>query len=161
MCGSRWLIDISTYLYNYIYMSSTPEHLGLLIKRLQYRHHRQLDEALTPLRISLVQWNALREIDRNPGSSQHRLAELTFNSDQAFGTLCNRLLQRGFIERKSGAGRALIHQLTPLGKALHAQGEDIHAKVIAKAFAPLDPSEQSALTGLLVRLWSRDEYPAP
>jgi hypothetical protein len=35
----------------------------------------------------LVQWNALREIERNPGCSQHRLAERTFNSDQAFGSL--------------------------------------------------------------------------
>ena len=65
-------------------MSSTLEPLALLIKQAQHRHHQALDTALTPLGISLVQWNALREIHRHPDSSQHRLAELTFNSDQLF-----------------------------------------------------------------------------
>ncbi len=72
-------------------MSSSLEPLGLLIKTVQHRHHRTLDAKLAPLGVSLVQWSALREIDRHPGVSMHRLAELTFNSDQAFGTLATRL----------------------------------------------------------------------
>jgi hypothetical protein len=74
-------------------MSRTLEDLGLSLKKVQSRHHRALDAQLLRLGVSLVQWNALREIDRNPGSTAHRLAELTFNSDQAFGTLTTRLLR--------------------------------------------------------------------
>src|SRR5579859_1946204 len=62
------VVDESICLYQHIYMSSEPEQLGWLVKRLQHRHHRVLDENLTPLGVSLVQWNALREIDRNPGA---------------------------------------------------------------------------------------------
>ena len=107
---------------------------------------------LAPLGISLVQWNALREIERNPGSSQHRLAQLTFNSDQAFGTLSTRLYERGWINRTKGVGRAMVHQLTPLGTSLYVQGAEIHAKVVAQSFAPLDGSERDTLFGLLTRL---------
>jgi len=137
-------------------MSSTPEHLGLLIKRIQDRQHRQLDAALETLDVSLVQWNALREIERNPGCSQHRLAQLTFNSDQAFGTLTTRLMQRGLVERQRGAGRAMALQLTPLGSSLYLRGAEIHAKVIGASFASLDEAERQILSDLLTRLLPQD-----
>jgi DNA-binding MarR family transcriptional regulator len=137
-------------------MSSTPEHLGLLIKRLQDRHHRLLDAALGPLGVSLVQWNALREIERNPGSSQHKLAQLTFNSDQAFGTLTTRLIERGLVERQRGAGRAMALQLTPFGRSLYLQGAEIHSSVAGASFAPLDAAERHVLSDLLTRLLPED-----
>src|SRR5271154_3192007 len=103
-------------------MSSEPEHLGWLIKRIQHGHHRDLDARLAALGASLVQWNALREIERNPGSSQHQLAEHTFNSDQAFGTLTNRLLARGWVDRDRGLGRTTLLRLTAKGRALLLEG---------------------------------------
>ena len=133
-------------------MSSALENLGLSIKRVQDRQHRMLDARLLPLGVSLVQWNALREIARNPGCSQHRLAQLTFNSDQAFGMLSNRLLQRGLVERQQGAGRAVIHHLTVAGESLYHKGREIHADVIADAFAPLDSEERAILSDLLEKL---------
>lgn len=138
-------------------MSSAPEKLGLLIKRVQDRNHRLLDAALEPLGVSLIQWNALREIERNPASSQHRLAQLTFNSDQAFGTLTTRLLQRGLIERQQGSGRALVLQLTALGRSLYLQGAEIHSRVAAVSFASLDGSERDKLSELLTRLLPSSE----
>ena len=74
---------------------------------------------------SHVQWNALRTIERNPGCSQHQLAERTLNSDQAFGTLLTRLQAGALVERRPGAGRAAIHQLTPRGKALLSDGQRV------------------------------------
>jgi hypothetical protein len=41
-----------------------------------------------------------------PGASLHRLAQLTFQIDQSFGTLAARMADRGLIERVSGPGRA-------------------------------------------------------
>jgi DNA-binding MarR family transcriptional regulator len=138
-------------------MSTDLEKLGLAIKRVQDRHHRLLDARLAPLGISLVQWNALREIDRNPGASQHRLAELTFNSDQAFGMLSSRLLQRGLVRRVQGQGRAFEHQLTPMGQDLLQKGRQIHAGVISGCFAALAEGERATLLMLLDKLLAAPE----
>ena len=130
-------------------MSSALEPLGLLIKKAQYRHHRAMDARLTPLGISFVQWNALREINRNPGSPMHQLSELTFNSDQAFGTLTTRMLRLGLIQRRPGVGRATIHSLTPKGETLLHQGRELLHEVLAASFAPLDEKERVTLAALL------------
>lgn len=133
-------------------MSRKLDDLGLAIKKVQWRHHRALDIQLMRLGISLVQWNALREIDRNPGSSAHGVAELTFNSDQAFGTLTTRLLRRGFIDRQSGAGRAITHRLTESGRVMLSKGQEIRQRVLAASFAPLSQEERTTLSRLLAKL---------
>ena len=133
-------------------MSISLEALGHLIKTVQHRHHRALDTALGALGISLVQWNALREIDRNPAASMHRLAELTFNSDQAFGTLVSRLLRAGLIERRQGRGRVLVHALTEEGKLLFDKGLLRHDAVLETSFAALSGDEQNTLGTVLAKL---------
>ena len=79
-------------------MTTNLESLGQAIKQAQYRNHRTMDAALHEVGVSLVQWDALRAIDRMPSASGHDLAVATFQSDQAFGTLANRLVDR---DRKS------------------------------------------------------------
>ena len=133
-------------------MSSEPEHLGWLIKRIQHRHHRSLDANLAELEVSLVQWNALREIARNPGCSQHQLAEQTFNSDQAMGTLIARLQARGLVERRPGEGRATVHRLTPKGKTLLKAGQEVMSEVTSVSFAPLSRPERAELARLLTKV---------
>ncbi len=133
-------------------MSSELENLGLMIKKVQWRHHRALDAALIRLRISLVQWNALREIDRNPGLCAHGLAELTFNSDQAFGTLTTRLVRLGFVNRQPGAGRANIHRLTESGKSKLSQGQKIMKQVLTASFSPLNGEERATLAQIMMKL---------
>lgn len=133
-------------------MSRALEDLGLSLKKVQSRHHRALDAQLLRLGVSLVQWNALREIDRNPGSTAHRLAELTFNSDQAFGTLTTRLLRLGFIERQSGPGRANTHRLTPGGKVMLTKGQEVMQKVLMASFASLSQEERTTLSKILTKL---------
>jgi len=128
------------------------EHLGWLIKRIQHSHHRALDKELAPIGVSLVQWNALREIDRNPGCSQHHLAEVTFNSEQAFGTLLNRLIAAGLIERRAGLGRATVHGLTRKGKAQLRDGQKVMLAVTGASFDALDDAERDTLARLLSKV---------
>ncbi|HET9956807.1 MAG TPA: MarR family winged helix-turn-helix transcriptional regulator [Polyangiaceae bacterium] len=131
-------------------MSTEPEHLAWLVKRLQHRHHRALDTRLQQsLDVSLVQWNALREIDRHPGDSQRSLAEHTFNSVQAFGTLVARLMERGLVTRVDGQGRATKHELTPKGEALLRAGQQILQEITRTSFAPLSKTERVELRRLL------------
>ncbi|MFT3837447.1 MAG: MarR family transcriptional regulator [Myxococcaceae bacterium] len=130
-------------------MSTEPELLGWLVKRLQHRHHRSLDSQLSELGSSLAQWNALREIDRNPGACQRALAERTFNSDQAFGTLVTRLQRRGLVMQKKGEGRRLEHVLTPAGRALLKQGQKVMSQVTGESFAGLSSRDRRELARLL------------
>lgn len=131
------------------------EDLGQAVKRLQYRHHRTLDAQLAPLGITLVQWDALRAISRHPNVSGHRLAQLTFQTDQSFGALAGRLEARGWIERITGPGRMIRHRLTPSGEALLHEGQSVFHEVISQSFSPLSPTERDILYDLLTRLLNR------
>ena len=139
-------------------MSRSWETIGLLIKHIQHRNLRLLEERLVPLGISMTQWNALRTIDRHPRTCMHRLAKLTFNSDQAFGTLTARLLRLDLIERKAGSGRASLHVLKPKGEHLLRAGRALVQEVLAETFSPLSDTECATLTTLLSKLLD-DDYP--
>jgi DNA-binding MarR family transcriptional regulator len=123
-----------------------------LLKRAQYRNHRAMDRALMTVGTSLAQWDALRAISETPGSSSHDLALATFQSDQAFGTLANRLETQGLIERTAGKGRRMEHRLTAAGKKMLAAGQAVAAKVAVRSFASLSKAEIAKLHELLLRV---------
>jgi DNA-binding MarR family transcriptional regulator len=125
------------------------QEVGLAIKRVQVRHHRALDSRLSKLGLSLVQWDALRHLSASPDASLHELAQLTFQSDQAFGTLAARMVDRGLIERLEGPGRAVRHRITAKGAKLFAAGGAIADEVLADSFAPLNRRELDTLADLL------------
>jgi DNA-binding MarR family transcriptional regulator len=125
------------------------QEVGLAIKRVQIRHHRALDSRLSKLGLSLVQWDALRHLNASPDASLHELAQLTFQSDQAFGTLAARMVDRGLIERLDGPGRAVRHNITTKGAKLFAAGSAIVDEVLADSFAPFTARQLDALADLL------------
>jgi len=125
---------------------------GLWVKRLQMQHQRAANEALTPLGLTIVQWDALRHLAANPGASLHDLARLTFQTDQSMGALAGRLVTNGLVRRLSGPGRAVRHELTDTGAALCQAGRQVMDGVLAASFAPLSQTELATLDGLLQRL---------
>ncbi|WP_022877864.1 MarR family winged helix-turn-helix transcriptional regulator [Microbacterium sp. B19] len=137
-------------------MTEDLELLGQAIKRAQYRNHRAMDAALREAGVSLVQWDALRAVDRMPGATGHDLAEATFQSDQAFGTLAVRLQERGLIERSAGRGRRIEHRLTEAGREALDAGYRIVAEVLDELFAPLEESDRASLARVLGTLTSAD-----
>ncbi len=130
--------------------------LGRRIKQVQYRHHRALDRGLTAVGTTLAQWDALRAIGRLPGASAHTLAVETFQSDQAFGTLANRLVAQGLIERRPGRGRRIEHRLTPAGDQVLAAGHPVASSVLSASFANLSDEERATLLELLIRVAGDD-----
>ncbi len=128
------------------------QEIGLAVKRLQARHHRAIDSQLAPLEISLAQWDALRHLADNPGASLHDLAQLTFQSDQSFGALAGRMIERGLIERVPGPGRAVRHRLTDKGHALRDAGDDRVAQVLTESFSGLTAAQLDTLDTLLRRV---------
>jgi DNA-binding MarR family transcriptional regulator len=101
-----------------------------------------------------VQWDALRHLDQNPGASLHLLAQLTFQSDQAFGTLAGRMIENGLIERVASPGRAAHHRLTEKGHQLRRAGEHVVDRVLAHSFSRLTPTQLATFDKLLIRLLS-------
>jgi DNA-binding MarR family transcriptional regulator len=126
----------------------------LSVKRLQMRHHRALNAELAVLDLSLVQWDALRHLDENPGASLHDLAQLTFQTDQSFGALAGRLIDRGLIERVPGPGRAVRHRLTDKGLELRRAGDKIVTAVNVRSFDALTPRQLQVFDELLTKLLS-------
>lgn len=105
------------------------------------RHHRALNAALAPLGLTVVQWNALRHLNENPEASLHLLAELTYQSDQAFGTLASRMIERGLIERVVAPGRAVRHRLTKEGTLQRRRGTELVQRTLASSFSALTPKQ--------------------
>lgn len=137
-------------------MTRSRQSVGLSIKRVQIRHHRALDAALTTLGLSLAQWDALRHLERNPDASLHDLAQLIFQSDQAFGTLAARMAERGLVERTPGPGRAVRLRMTERGHDLLDEGAALVDGIFATSFADLSTRELDELGGLLERLLAAD-----
>jgi DNA-binding MarR family transcriptional regulator len=135
-------------------MTHRPADVALAVKRLQHRHHRALSRALAPLGLSLVQWDALRHLHRQPEASLHDLAVLTFQTDQSFGSLATRMVDRGLIERVPGPGRAVKHRLTGDGERLRAAGQEAVEGVFAVSLQRLSPAELDQLGALLDRALS-------
>ena len=135
--------------------------LGRAVKQLQYRHHQGMDRKLREVGTSLAQWDALRAIATRPNSSAHALAEMTFQTDQSFGALANRLLKRGMIERVAGPGRALRHRLTARGEATLRKGHEVVGPVLESSFAPLTKRQREDFYRLIGRALVKGNPPQP
>lgn len=123
--------------------------LGRAVKQLQNLNHRRLETGLHEIATTLAQWDALRAIDNNPGASAHVLAEETFQTDQSFGTLATRLIEKGLVERCQGVGRALVHSLTPAGRNILEQGLGIARRINNDSFKSLTEAERAQLLALV------------
>jgi DNA-binding MarR family transcriptional regulator len=130
-------------------MTVPVETLGFLVKMTQHTQTKTVDKALAPFEITVVGWAALKRIAENPGASQHALAIMTFNSDQAFGTLAQRLARLDMIERVEGPGRAVIHSLTPKGQLTLNKCDRLVRRTLGKLYASLSEGEQDQLGRLL------------
>ena len=127
----------------------TLQDLGLAVKKLQWRHHRDSNSRLATVGLSLPQWDVLRHLHQNPGASLHDLAVLTFQTDQSMGTLATRMIDRGMLKRVAGPGRAVRHRLTSVGEDLRVSGARIFQEVLEESFCLLTQRELDQLHALV------------
>ena len=123
--------------------------VGLAVKRLQWRHHREANHRLSPLGLSLVQWDVLRHLAAQPEASLHDLAVLTFQTDQSMGALATRMIRRGLLDRVQGPGRAVRHRLTEQGEDARRAGGELMDAVLRESFGALTPQQVDQLHELL------------
>ncbi|MHA6688460.1 MarR family winged helix-turn-helix transcriptional regulator [Mesorhizobium sp. A556] len=123
--------------------------ISLRLKRVQQGKQSAVDAALSSLESSLSQWVVLRRIRTLPGASAHDLAQASFQTDQSFGALVRRLIERGLVARKPGRGRATMHTLSPKGEKLLDRCEPIVVATLRKHFSALSAEELLQLGQLL------------
>src|ERR1700712_3600806 len=97
---------------------------------------------------TIVQWDVLRAIEREPAASAHDLALATFQSDQSLGVTMRRMAAKGLVERCAGKGRRLEHRIAPAGAAILQQGHAFAAEILESSFRDLDAGERAQLLGL-------------
>lgn len=130
-------------------MTESLSDIGLAVKRLQWRHHREGNRRLAPLGLSLVQWDVLRHLSAEPDASLHRLAELTFQTDQAMGELAKRMGGRGLLRREAGPGRIVLHRLTDTGEQARAAGAALLDSMLDETLGVLSVTERADLLRLV------------
>jgi DNA-binding MarR family transcriptional regulator len=130
-------------------MATALTDIGLAVKRLQWRHHREANRRLATVGLSLVQWDVLRHLSREPDASLHRLAELTFQTDQAMGELARRMVDRGLLRREPGPGRIVQHRLTDDGDRARTAGAGLLDDVLDATVGTLTGPERAELLRLL------------
>lgn len=132
-------------------MTPSLQDVGLAVKRLQWRHHREANRQLAAVGLSLVQWDVLRHLADHPDASLHALAQLTFQTDQSMGELAGRMVGRGLIARVDGPGRAVRHRLTDEGDGARAAGAHVMDDVLGGSLGGLTPDELTTLHRLLAK----------
>ena len=133
-------------------MARSINEVALSVKRVQHRHHRALTTLLADLGVSLVQWDTLRHLHQHPEASLHDLAQLTFQTDQSFGTLAARMVDRGLIERVAAPGRAIRHRITAKGETIRSEGQRRVNALLQRSFAALSPNQVNQLGALLEKV---------
>ncbi len=132
-------------------MAPSLQEVGLAVKRLQWRHHREANVRLATIGLSLVQWDVLRHLQTEPDASLHALAQLTFQTDQSMGSLATRMIRRGLLRRLEGPGRAVRHEVTEAGEQAREAGAGLMDGVLTDTVGRLTGEEQVTLLALLTK----------
>jgi DNA-binding MarR family transcriptional regulator len=131
-------------------METSLAEVGLAVKRLQWRHHREASTRLATIGLSLPQWDVLRHLREEPDASLHALAELTFQTDQSMGALAARMIDRGLLERRPGPGRAVRHRITEAGERARVTGAEFMREVMEGTVGVLSEDDLRTLHRLLL-----------
>jgi DNA-binding MarR family transcriptional regulator len=129
--------------------------LGMLLRRAEQDMLRVKNAALKPVGLTLAQYVALTELDRQPAVIAATLARACLVTPQAMMVVLNTLEQQGLVARSPHPRHANVLELriTAAGReALHAGRERV-APVEARIVDAFSPSELRTLRKLLGR-WS-------
>lgn len=130
---------------------------GHLIRRAQQIAVALFVEECRPLDLTPVQYAALVATREQPGIDATRLSEVIAYDRSTLGGVIERLEEKGWLERRPGAGDRRVKQLhlTAAGAALLAAAEPLVRRAQERILAPLagpDRAELMRLLGDLVEL---------
>jgi len=128
-------------------MVNTPAQIGYELKHAQSLLHLRMEEALSPLQLTVSQYSCLHHLRREPGISAATLARSTFVTRQSMNAMLQQLIDRGLVARPSRAatGRALPTTLTAAGLESLAAAEEGVDGVEKRMLGNLTAAEADAL----------------
>jgi DNA-binding MarR family transcriptional regulator len=129
------------------------QRIGMLVKRAELTMLRAKTTLLKPLGLTLAQYVALGELDRQPGITAASLARACMVSPQAMMILLKSMEQQGLIARTAHPRHANVLELraTDVGReALHAARKRIEP-VEKRVLDAYSSKELDAFRALLTR----------
>jgi DNA-binding MarR family transcriptional regulator len=138
--------------------------VGYVIKCVQYTLRQNLDESLGAIGLTAPQYSAMRELEREPGSSNAELARAGFVTPQTMIKILQVLQKAGYIRREAHPrhGRIQTTALTSEGRQLMAEANRRVETIETRMAAGLTAEERQTLKGLLSRCFTNltgDELP--
>lgn len=128
-------------------MVNTPTQIGYALKHAQSLLHLRMEEALSPLSLTVSQYSCLHHLRREPGISAATLARSTFVTRQSMNAMLQQLIDRGLVARPSRAesGRALPTTLTAAGVGALTSAQTAVDEVERRMLSGLTVTESAAL----------------
>lgn len=122
-----------------------------------------MDDALTPLGISVPQYTCLRVLGQRPEASNAELARAAFVTRQSMSTVVRTLQDRGLLSRPATAtqGRALPTRLTSHGEHVLREASVLVGQVESRMLAPLTTTQRERLRRDLQACAKALETPPP
>ena len=117
----------------------------MLLRRAQLRKQVACEAVLAQVGLTLPQWGMLYAVAAEPDCSTHALALFIGQSDQSAGALVARLEQRGLLERRPGAGKAILHRITQEGDEVVRRCDALVEDVMTSLLAGLSDQARVAL----------------
>lgn len=124
----------------------------MLLRRAQLRKQLACEAALAEVGLTLPQWGMLYAVAAEPDSSTHALALFIGQSDQSAGAVVARLEQRGLLERRPGAGKAILHRITGDGEEIVRRCNALVEDVMGSLLAGLSDRALAALAASLASI---------
>lgn len=140
-------------------VNSSPQ-VGYVLKQAQSLLHLRMEEALSPLGLTVSQYSCLFHLSREPGISAAALARATFVTRQSMNAMLQQLINRNLVTRPSEAesGRALPAMLTPAGTESLDAAQKLITAVEQRMLAHLSLAQTEALArGLAACVSSLEE----
>lgn len=129
-------------------------HFGFLLKDVSRQYTRNFERHAAGLGLTIAQCRVLSHLQREPGQSQARLAELTESDPTTLGRLVACMIDDGLIERRPHPddGRAHSLHLRRKAQALLDSIWQHSDRARAEALAGLSAAECSQLMALMQRV---------
>jgi DNA-binding MarR family transcriptional regulator len=129
------------------------QRLGMILKRAEQAMLRAKSAVLKPVGLTLAQYVALVELDRQPGITAASLARTCLVTPQAMMVVLKTMEEQGLVLRSAHARHPNVLELriTDVGReALHAARERV-LPVERRVLDAFSPKELEALRALLCR----------
>ncbi|MFC4948178.1 MarR family winged helix-turn-helix transcriptional regulator [Pseudonocardia sp. GCM10023141] len=133
--------------------SRTAPSLLYAIKQVELAIRAQLDDLLKPAGVTTAQYTALTVLDRRDGLTTAELARNSFVTPQTMADLVTALERGELIDRHPDPAhrRRTLIKLTPRGRTLLADVDDLVRGLEERMLADLDRGERSTLRDALNR----------